>query len=38
MAAGYGIQPQYVYEQLLNGFAAEISDAVIAALRSEGVI
>ncbi len=35
VAAGYGIQPQYVYEQLLNGFAAEISDAVIAALRSD---
>lgn len=35
VAAAYGIQPQYVYEQLLNGFAATISDAALAALKAD---
>ncbi len=35
LASAYGIQPTHVYEQLLNGFAGAIPDAVVAALSAD---
>lgn len=35
LATSYGIQPKHVYEQLLNGFAGAIPDAVVAALSAD---
>ncbi|HEV2149785.1 MAG TPA: S8 family peptidase [Longimicrobiaceae bacterium] len=33
VALEYGIKPQYVYESLITGFAGDISDVVLEALR-----
>ena len=33
VALEYGIRPEYVYESLITGFAGEISDVVLEALR-----
>jgi subtilisin family serine protease len=35
LAAAYGLKPRYVYEELLNGFAGPIPDAVVAALSAD---
>jgi hypothetical protein len=37
-AAKYGFTPRHVYEHSLQGFAADLSDAVLAALRCETVV
>lgn len=35
LAAEYGVQPRYVYEHLLNGFAGAIPDDVVQALSTD---
>jgi subtilisin family serine protease len=35
LALKYGLQPRYVYQHLLNGFAAPISDATVQALLAD---
>jgi len=36
VALEYGIKPRFVYESLLTGFAGDISDVVLQALRLDG--
>ena len=36
VALEYGIKPRYVYDSLITGFAGDISDAVLEALRLDG--